>query len=207
MTMGGAQPDGQTRREDDSGSGAQVPLGGSSLALEASAELLPRRPRLRTAFRAISLAEQVVGTALILVILILVLVQVAQRYLPGGWPWTGEVARLALVWCTFALSGYLMAHDRHISIRVVDLVLSRRGLGLVKAMGHLFVAVTCAAMAIATYLLIANDIGQRTPAAGIPLAWIYLAPLAGFTLTSLRAAMAIILVDVPEATREHEPAS
>jgi TRAP-type C4-dicarboxylate transport system permease small subunit len=122
----------------------------------------------------------------------------AQRYLPGGYPWTGEVARLALVWCTFALSGYLMAHDRHIAIQTVDLILHGRALGLVKLLVHVVVLVTCLAMAFAAYRLIADDIGQRLPASGIPLAWIYIVPLVGFLLTALRAGMAIGILDLPE---------
>jgi TRAP-type C4-dicarboxylate transport system permease small subunit len=168
-----------------------------SLGRQENLELLPRNPALRRAFHALGLIEQAIGTILIVVILVLVLVQVAQRYLPGGYPWTGEVARLALVWCTFVMSGYLMAFDRHISIQVVDLVLRPRALGLVRLMGHLFVAATCVGMSFASYRLIEDDIGQRTAAAEIPLAWIYLVPMVGFALTALRAVMAVGLVDLP----------
>lgn len=161
-------------------------------------ELLPDREPLRTVMKGIGLAEQVIGTGLIFVILVLVLVQVAQRYVHafGGWPWTGEIARLALVWCTFALSGYLMAQDRHITIKVIDLVAPERALRLVKLMSHLVVLATCLGMAYATYRLIADDIGQRTPAAEIPLTLFYLMPLAGFLLTTLRAVLVIGLEDL-----------
>jgi TRAP-type C4-dicarboxylate transport system permease small subunit len=175
-----------------------------SLAREENPELLPRNAALRRAFHALGLIEQAIGTLLIVVILLLVLVQVAQRYLPGGYPWTGEVARLALVWCTFVMSGYLMAFDRHISIQVVDLVLPRRALGLVRLMGHLFVAATCIGMSYASYRLIEDDIGQRTAAAEIPLAWIYVVPMVGFALTALRAVMAVGLVDLPHITGRQE---
>jgi TRAP-type C4-dicarboxylate transport system permease small subunit len=171
------------------------------LAEEGAPELLPRKEPWRSALRTIGLLERVTGSALIVVILVLVLIQVAQRYLPGnGWPWTGEVARLALVWCTFALSGYLMARDRHIEIQIVDLVLPGRALLLVKLMTHVVVAVTCIAMAYACYSLVAGDIGQRTPAAEIPLAWIYVLPLIGFALTALRAILAIGILDLPGIT-------
>ncbi|MET0773318.1 MAG: TRAP transporter small permease subunit [Candidatus Limnocylindrales bacterium] len=174
------------------------PADESTLAEEGAPELLPRREPWRSVLRTIGLLERVIGSVLIVVILVLVLVQVAQRYLPGnGWPWTGEVARLALVWCTFILSGYLMARDRHIEIQVVDLLLGPRALALVKLMTHVVVLVTCTGMAYACYTLIAGDIGQRTPAAEIPLAWIYVVPLIGFALTALRAGLAIGILDVP----------
>jgi TRAP-type C4-dicarboxylate transport system permease small subunit len=199
VTLGGEPTDGVTRPPGDLGQDTDdLSLETSSLGREANAELLPEQPRLRAALRALGFAEQAVGTALIVVVLVMVLVQVAQRYLPGGWPWTGEVARLSLVWSTFALAGYLMAHDRHISIQIIDFVLPPRVLGAFKLLGHLVVALTCVALVAATYLLIADDIGQRTAAAEIPLAWLYVMPLLGFLFTALRAALAIWLVDLPE---------
>ena len=53
-------------------------------------------------------------------------------------------------------------------------------------------------MAYSIYYLIADDIGQRTPAAEIPLVWIYMVPLVGFLLTALRAALWIVVSDVPQ---------
>lgn len=167
------------------------------------AELLPNSGPLRTVMKAVGLIEQSIGLALIVVILVLVTIQVGQRYIHtfGGWPWTGEVARLAMVWCTFVLAGYLMAQDRHITIKVADLVLPERILDLVKLGAHLVVLVTCLGMGYATYSLIADDIGQRTPAAEIPVAWVYVMPLVGYLLTALRASMYIGLVDVPQIVR------
>jgi len=53
-------------------------------------------------------------------------------------------------------------------------------------------------MAYSIYSLIADDVGQRTPAAQIPLVWIYVVPLAGFLLTALRAALWIVVSDIPQ---------
>jgi TRAP-type C4-dicarboxylate transport system permease small subunit len=180
---------------------AETETAGAGLGAESNPEILPPPGPLRVVFRFLGLAEQAIGTAFILVILGLVLVQVAQRYLPGGgWAWTGEIARLSMVWSTLILSGYLMAHDRHISIQVVDLVLPPRLLAVVKLLVHLVVGATCVAMAYSTYRLIADDIGQRTAAASIPLALVYVIPLVGFVLTALRAGLAIVVADLPRIT-------
>ena len=129
----------------------------------------------------------------------LVVLQVLQRYLPGGgWAWTGEVARLALVWLAFILSGYLMAIDRHITIQLADYFLPPRALGVLLLFVHVVVGATCLAMAYSIYDLVATDIGQRTPAAEIPLVWVYVVPLVGFVLTALRAVLAIVVADVPQ---------
>ena len=66
-------------------------------------------------------------------------------------------------------------------------MLPPRALAVVKLMVHVVVAATCLAMTYASYRLIADDIGQRTAAAEIPLAWIYVVPMVGFALTALRA--------------------
>ncbi len=181
-------------------------LASTALAGDSNPELLVGPPLMRRMLRYLGIVEQTVGSALIVMILVLVLVQVAQRYLPGeGWPWTGEVARLGLVWCTFALIGYLVARDRHIAIHVVDLVLPARVLAVVKVFDHFVVGATCLAMVYATYTLIADDIGQRTPAAQIPLAWIYVVPLVGFLLAALRSGLALF-VDVQQVAGGREAA-
>jgi TRAP-type C4-dicarboxylate transport system permease small subunit len=209
MTVGGAEPDRVLEPPTDPPD--EVDESASDSTLLGSAEyheLLPERGPFRPILKAVGKIEQAVGAALIVVILVLVLIQVTQRYTPfGGWPWTGEVARLALVWCTFVLSGYLMAQDRHITIRAIDLVLHERALGVVKLLSHVVVAATCLGMGYATYRLIADDIGQRTPAAEIPVSWVYVLPLIGFFLTALRAIMVIVLVDIREMARGREEAA
>jgi len=149
--------------------------------------------------RWLSLAEQSAGVALMVVILVLVLVQVAQRYLPGGGvAWTGEISRFSMVWLTFVLSGYLLAHDGHIAIKVVDYVLPARSLAALKLLGHAFIAVTAVAFVYATYDFMTHDRGQVTAAAEVPLAAIYAVIAYGFASTALRAVVAILVVDIPQ---------
>jgi len=170
----------------------------SVLGAETNPELLPRREPYRSGLHAIGLVEQAIGTMLVLAILILVLTQIAQRYIPGqGWPWTGEVARYSMVWATFVLSGYLVAHDRHIAIHLVDYVLRGRAMAFVKMLVNVAILVTCLAMTYATYDLIAKDIGQVTAAAELPLRWVNVPVLVGFALSALRAALGIVVADLP----------
>jgi TRAP-type C4-dicarboxylate transport system permease small subunit len=168
-------------------------------------ELLPRAEPFRTAFHWLGLAEQAVGASLLLAILVLVLLQVFQRYLPGGgWAWTGEIARLSMVWLTFVLSGYLMAHDGHIAIKVIDYFFPPRLLGVVQLAGHALIAVTCIVLVYATLDFIAHDRGQVTAAAEIPLSLVYAVPAFGFASTALRALLAILVLDVRLITRPEE---
>lgn len=169
------------------------------LGEESTPEALPAKGPFRSALRWLSLAEQAAGIALMGVILFLVLAQVAQRYLPGGgWAWTGEIARFSMVWMTFMLSGYLMAHDGHIAIKVVDYVLPVRALGALKVVGHAFIAATAIVFVYATYDFMTHDRGQVTAAAEIPLAVIYAVIAFGFASTALRAVVTIFVLDLPQ---------
>jgi TRAP-type C4-dicarboxylate transport system permease small subunit len=194
----GRLPDRGEDAVEDDGAGPHGAPETSVLGAETNPELLPRREPFRTGLHAIGLVEQAIGTLLIVTILFLVLTQVAQRYIPGqGWPWTGEVARYSMVWATFVMSGYLVAHDRHIAIHLVDYVVRGRRLAFVKLLVNVTILVTCLAMMYATYDLIANDIGQVTAAAEMPLMWVNVPVLIGFALSALRAALGILVADLP----------
>jgi TRAP-type C4-dicarboxylate transport system permease small subunit len=148
--------------------------------------------------RGLGLFEQAVGIVLLLVILVLVLTQVFQRFLPGGFAWTGEISRLAMVWLTFVMAGYLLAHDAHIAIKVVDYFLPVRALGAVKLLGHALITVTCAVMLYGTYDFMTHDRGQVTAAAQIPLAVVYTIVAFGYASTALRGVLTIVVQDFPE---------
>jgi TRAP-type C4-dicarboxylate transport system permease small subunit len=186
---------------------AQPPSEVESLGGEANPELLPAREPWRTIVHGIGVAEQVVGSLLMVVVLVLVLAQVAQRYVPGSYPWTGEVARLAMVWATFVMAGYLAAFDRHIAIHLVDYVLAGRALAAVKLLANVVVLATSIAMVYATYQLVADDIGQVTAAAQLPLVYVNAVPIIGFSLVALRAVLAIVLLNVPGVLGRPEPAA
>jgi TRAP-type C4-dicarboxylate transport system permease small subunit len=141
----------------------------------------------------ISAAERAVGTVILAVLLLLVLVQAAVRFLPvGGWVWTGELARFCLVWLTFSLSGYLMARDEHITLQVVDLVASGRPLWVVRAFANVVIAVVCAGFAVESFAMVSEETDQASPAMGLPVSLVFVIPLVGFALTGLRAGLAVV---------------
>jgi TRAP-type C4-dicarboxylate transport system permease small subunit len=156
----------------------------------------PRRsppPALRRVAAGISAAERFVGALILSILLLLVLVQTGVRFLPfGGWVWTGELARFCLVWLTFALSGYLMGRDGHITLELVDYVAGGRALWGVRAFANVVIAVICAGFAVESLAMITEDTGQASPAMELPLPLVYVIPLVGFVLTAVRAALAVI---------------
>ncbi|QFG20840.1 TRAP transporter small permease [Actinomadura sp. WMMB 499] len=162
--------------------------------------------------RALSLAEAVTGALLLALLAALMLLQAAQRYLPGGgWVWTGELARFAFVWLTFAMSGYLAARDGHIALKVVDIVAGPRLLRLIGAVANVTVAIVCLNLAYEAWVLVTAEGDQTSPALGIPMRLFYVIPLAGLILTAVRSSVAVFRpepeMDEPDDTGEpDEPA-
>lgn len=181
----------------------KAPEPGSSVATEGlhavdKEPVLPPRGPMRTIFRAIGLIEQIIGSLLLVMILILVLAQVAQRYLPGAAPWTGELARLSMVWAAFLMAGYLMAYPPyHIAIQVVDYVAKGRMLMAVKLFVNLVILSTCLFMIYGSYTLVTTTVSQVTPAGGISLRFVNSIPLVGLILVAIRAALGIVVRDIP----------
>ncbi|MFV2177283.1 TRAP transporter small permease [Actinomadura sp. LOL_011] len=177
----------------------------------------PGRPRGRRpgrVLRALSLAEAVTGSLLLALIGALMLLQAAQRYLPGGgWVWTGELARFAFVWLTFAMAGYLMARDGHVALKVVDIVAGPRLLRVVGAVANITVAVVCLNLLYEAWVLVTTGDEQTSPALGMPMRLFYVIPLIGLALTAVRSTVAVFHPEpetdgTPEtdATSEDDPA-
>jgi TRAP-type C4-dicarboxylate transport system permease small subunit len=160
--------------------------------------LLPESEPMRTIFRALGLLEQIVGSLLLGLILVLVLAQVAQRYLPGAAPWTGELARLSLVWVTFLMAGYLIAYaPHHIAIQVIDYVAKGRWLASVKLFVNLVILATCLVLIYGGYTLVTSGVDQVTPAGELSMRFVNALPIVGLILVVVRVVLAIVVKDVP----------
>lgn len=155
------------------------------------------RPRVRewvdAVHRTLGMGEQILGSLLLAVILGLVVLQAAQRHLPvDGWTWTGEVARYSLVWLTFAVAGYLTTTEEHVGIHVVDLVVHKRVLDVIKRAANAVVAVAAIAFFVDTWALVVTDTAETSPSAKLPIQLLYLMPLIGLGITTLRAGWAVL---------------
>lgn len=153
--------------------------------------------------RLLERVEQAVGAVLVTFLGVLVLLQVAQRYLPvETWVWTGELARYCLVWLTFLLAGHLTGRGDHIALEIADYALRGRALTVVIRGADALVAIIAVGFTVDAANLIVTSTGRSSPAMGIPLAWLYVAVLAGFAATALRAGWAAV---VGRPARSPEP--
>ena len=161
----------------------------------------PPRPVARVV-RVITGVELALGVACLLLIFGLVLLQAAQRYLPiDGWPWTGELARFALVWLTFVVAGVLVTTDSHISIEMIDSVPSELVRRVVRVISCLIVAAIGVGLCAEAWELVHSQGILKSPALGMPMSWLYAVSLIGFVSVVVRALVAAVtyaVLGVPE---------
>jgi TRAP-type C4-dicarboxylate transport system permease small subunit len=160
--------------------------------------ILPASEPTRTVFRVLGVLEQVLGSLLLVLILVLVLAQVAIRYLPGSAAWTGELARLSMVWATFLLAGYLVAYPpHHIAIQVIDYVAKGRWLAGVKLLVNVVILSTCLVLIHGSYTLVTTAVDQVTPAGELSMRFVNAIPLVALVLVAARAVLGILVRDIP----------
>ena len=161
----------------------------------------PPRPIARLV-RVVTVIELALGVACILMIFGLVLLQAAQRYLPiDGWPWTGELARFALVWLTFVVAGVLVTSDSHISIEMIDAVRSELARRVVRVISCLIVAAIGVSLCAEAWELVQTQGILKSPALRMPMSWLYAVSLIGFVSIVVRALVAAVryaVLGVPE---------
>ena len=159
---------------------------------------------LRRTGRVLTAIELTLGVAALLLIFGLVLLQVAQRYLPiDGWPWTGELARFCLVWLTFVVAGVLVTTDSHISIEMIDLVPGDGLRRVVRVISCLVMAAIGVALCVEARELWETQDILKSPAMGMPMSWLYGISVVGFVsvvVRSLIAAVQYAVVGVPAAS-------
>jgi TRAP-type transport system small permease protein len=164
-------------------------------------------PWLARAVRVLTAAEIALGAVALLLILVLVLLQALQRYLPvEGWAGTGELARFCLVWLTFVSAGVLVSRDGHIAIELVDLARPEWIRRVVRVVSSLVVAAVGAALTATAWELTGEQAVLTSPALGMPMSWLYGISMIGFVSTTIRATVAALrfaVLGVPADDDEH----
>ena len=136
--------------------------------------------------------ELTVACAALVVIFVSVLWQVVSRFVPAlSWPGVGELAGYSLVVLTFVMVGYLIGNNGHITIQIIDYLVSGRALVAVRVVSAICTAVICALLVWEAYELIRAYPTRRTAALEIPIWILYAFPLVGFASGTVRAVVRI----------------
>jgi TRAP-type C4-dicarboxylate transport system permease small subunit len=146
---------------------------------------------LRRIARYITGVELVIGGVSVLMILVLVFYQALQRYLPfESVAWTGELARFALLWVTFAAMGVLITTHGHIALELVDSIKNPMTVRVIQVISLVIVAAAAFGMTLEAWTLIQTQGIVKSPVLRVPMSWVYVPVLIGVVSTTIRALIA-----------------
>lgn len=154
-----------------------------------------RKPLSRRVVDTLTRLELGFAGVMLLVILVLVFTQAAQRYTPfEGIAWTGEISRFGLAWMTFSVAGVLITLRGHIALEVVDTLPAPRLIRTVQVASMLIVAVIAIGLTREAWGLVQTQGALRSPVLGMSMALVYLPVLAGMLSTVLRSLVAAFMI-------------
>lgn len=120
--------------------------------------------------------------------------QVFMRYVMGdSLTWSEELARYMFIWATYIGAAYGVKAKAHVSITFVTERLPEN----IRHISNIFAYLLFLAFAFLVvkdgFVLIAKifKLGQVSSSLGIPMGWVYLGPVTGFTLICWRLLQAI----------------
>lgn len=145
--------------------------------------------------RWMSLGEKTLAALFLFIILATMGAQVVARYFFGTpFPWSEEVARLALIWMTFMAAAFVMAEGRHITVDLLSARLSVRGQLRLECLSHGIVAGTCLLLLIGglRFVWYVGKVGS--PSLGIPMSWWYGAVEVGLLLMAIHSVVNLLQV-------------
>jgi TRAP-type C4-dicarboxylate transport system permease small subunit len=159
-----------------------------------TSELHPQRTGpLRRIARYIGGIELVIGGIAVMMILVLVFYQALQRYLPfESIAWTGELARFALLWATFAAMGILVTTHGHIALELVDSIRNPMTVRVIQVISLLVVAAAAFGLSLEAWALVGSQGIVKSPVLRVPMSWVYIPVLIGVVSTTIRALIAAV---------------
>lgn len=135
--------------------------------------------------------EEAIVVVLLSLMSLVVGLQVFMRYVMGdALSWTGEFSRYCFIWATYIGVSYGVKRNSHICITALSDRLPARMRRYVSILALLIFGAFALLVIKESFVLAMKvlDFGQKSPAMGIPMGWIYLAPTVGFLLVIWRLA-------------------
>ncbi|MBC7147600.1 MAG: TRAP transporter small permease [Thioclava marina] len=140
--------------------------------------------------------EEAIIVVLVSAMSLLVGVQIFMRYvMSASLSWSEELARYLFIWATYLGVAFAVRRDAHIRVSMLVSILPP-GLALaIRILTHLIFAGFAAFVMYEGWLMVERTFrfGQTSASLGIPMGYVYLAPVTGFALTLLRLAQAAVL--------------
>lgn len=125
---------------------------------------------------------------------IIIGLQIFMRYVMGAsLSWSEELARYLFIWATYLGVAYGVRKDAHIRVSMVTDLMSRRNVAYIRILTHVIFGAFAVFVMYQGWIMVEKTFrfGQKSASLGIPMGFVYLAPLSGFALTVLRLMQAI----------------
>lgn len=139
--------------------------------------------------------EEYALSFLLAVIASVMMLEVIMRYaFNSSLSWAEEVSRYAFVWSALVSIGYSIKEKSILKVDTLVEALPKKLKDFVSNFGNLIVTVFFTYLFIHSVPTVEKVVrtGQRSPALGIPMGWIYLAAIVGFLLASIRSIQRLI---------------
>ncbi len=140
--------------------------------------------------------EETILVLLLMMIAVIMGVQVCARYVFGySLTWSEEVTRYLFVWSAFLSLSYCIKKGISIKLEQIVMILPKKVQPIVKIISYAIELIFFIYMIpfAYSYLIATIDSGQVSPACGIPMYVIQVAPLVCFILASIRVIQRIII--------------
>jgi TRAP-type C4-dicarboxylate transport system permease small subunit len=130
--------------------------------------------------------ESFILIVLSILTVIVIFFQVFMRYVMGSsLVWSEELARYAFIWLVYVGVSYGVKKQAHISVDALNLVFKKKGQFFLAMCSNLAVFIFSILLTYFSFEVM-SQINRMSPAMGIPLKWVYAAPMFGFLLTTIR---------------------
>jgi len=120
--------------------------------------------------------------------------QIFMRYVMGAsLSWSEELSRYLFIWATYLGVAYAVRKDAHIRVSMAVDLLSKRNATFIRILTHMIFGAFAMYVMYQGWFMVEKTFrfGQKSASLGIPMGFVYLAPVTGFGFTVLRLFQAI----------------
>lgn len=135
---------------------------------------------------------------------LLIGIQIFMRYVVGAsLSWSEELARYLFIWATYLGIAYAVRKDAHIRVTMLTDILSPNWRRAIRILTHVIFGAFALYVMYQGWFMVEKTFrfGQRSASLGLPMGYVYLAPLTGFALVVLRLIQQIVF-DLRDMGRE-----
>lgn len=135
---------------------------------------------------------------------LLIGIQIFMRYVVGAsLSWSEELARYLFIWATYLGIAYAVRKDAHIRVTMLTDILSPNWRRAMRILTHVIFGAFALYVMYQGWFMVEKTFrfGQKSASLGLPMGYVYLAPLTGFALVVLRLIQQIVF-DLRDMGRE-----